>query len=227
MIVLLPIVGLTLGVLTTLLLKIDRTEYSNLVVNLFFLIGCLALIRAFQFSREELGLRVVRRQVGRHVTISLVVFTLYMLFYLFVIRISSLKPFSAAMGWGLLTNLVVVMAEELYFRGMLYGFVQKRFSARAALLVTALLFGLIHARQGVGGMLSKIFTGWLWGSVRYASDMIFLLIFPIHFAFNTVWLLFVGNWNSPPTWSIYTLPAVEFILGLAIVLSLNRRTVEN
>ena len=37
--------------------------------------------------------------------------------------------------------------------------------------------------QGLG-MLPKLFTGWLWGSVRYATGMIYLLIFPVHFAYN-------------------------------------------
>lgn len=114
--------------------------------------------------------------------------------------------------------LAVVVAEECYFRGMLYGSLQKCFSAKTALVATSLLFGLFHAQQGVRGVVSRTFTGWLWGSVRYSSGMIFLLIFPVHFAYNAVWLLFEGNWNNPPAWAIYALPAVEFLLGLAIVI---------
>jgi membrane protease YdiL (CAAX protease family) len=121
-----------------------------------------------------------------------------------------------------LSNLIIVIAEELYFRGLLYGFIQKRFSARAALIVSALLFGLFHARQGVSGIVTKLFTGWLWGSVRYASGMIFLIIFPIHYAFNTIWLLFAGNWEHPPTWAIVALPVIEFTMGLVFVVSRKR-----
>jgi hypothetical protein len=66
-------------------------------------------------------------------------------------------------------------------------------------------------------MISKSFTGWLWGSVRYSTGMIFLLIFPVHFVYNSIWLLFEGNWANPPTWAIYGLPVVEFLLGLLIV----------
>jgi membrane protease YdiL (CAAX protease family) len=147
-----------------------------------------------------------------------------MLFYIFVIRISVLRPYSAEVAWGLLTYLIVVLAEEFYFRGILYGFIEKRFSARKALIVTSIVFGLFHARQGLTGILSRTFTGWLWGTVRYSSGMIFLLIFPIHFAFNSMWLLFEGNWNNPPAWAVYALPAVEFLLGLVIVTIKNRRT---
>jgi len=32
-------------------------------------------------------------------------------------------------------------------------------------------------------MLPKFFTGWLWGSARYATGMITLLL-PVHFIFN-------------------------------------------
>ena len=59
--------------------------------------------------------------------------------------------------------------------------------------------------------------GWLWGSVRYATGMIYLLIIPIHFAYNSVWLLFEGNWSNPPVWSIYALPIVEFLIGIIVV----------
>lgn len=212
-----PIVALALGVATTMLLNISQTNASNLVINLFFLAACIGLISALNFSRTDLGLQIKKSHVQRHLLISLAVFGVYMLFYIFAIRISALKPFTPTIVWGLLTNLVVVLAEELYFRGLLYGFIEKRFSGKVALVVTSLLFGLFHARQGVSGIVSKLFTGWLWGSVRYASGMIFLLIFPIHYAFNTIWLLFEGNWSNPPVWGIYTLPAVEFLLGFIIV----------
>lgn len=219
LIFLLPILGLALGVALTIVLKVDRADYSNLIVNLFFLAACFNLLHIFKFSRSDLGLQIVPGQVRRHIIISLLVLSLYILFYLFVIRISTLKPFSAAIGWGLLTNLVVVTAEELYFRGLLYSFVQQRFSARVALGVTAVLFGLFHVRQGLGGIISKTVTGWLWGSVRYSSGMIFLLLFPIHYAFNTIWLLFEGNWSNPPLWGIYALSGGEFLLSLALVSS--------
>lgn len=216
--VLIPIVAMALSVAAMLLLKIDQADYGNLVVNLSFLAATIGLWRVFQFSPEELGLQVNRGQMGWHVLLSLGIFLLYLLFYIFAIRISALKPFSASTAWGVVTYFVVAIAEELYFRGMLYGFLQRHFSAKTALIVTSLLFGLFHAQQGLGGMVSRTFSGWLWGSVRYSSGMIFLLIFPVHFAYNAVWLLFEGNWNNPPVWAIYALPAVEFLIGLAIVL---------
>ncbi|HSG41797.1 MAG TPA: type II CAAX endopeptidase family protein [Anaerolineales bacterium] len=215
---LLPILGMALGVGTMFLLGLNGTDYGNLIVNLFFLIGVIVLIRLFKFSFEDLGLKVIKEQMQKHVVLSLVIFAFYMLFYVFVIRISTLKPFSLATLWGLMTYLIVVFAEEFYFRGALYTFIEKRFSAKTALIVSSILFGFFHAQQGVRGMISRMFTGWLWGSVRYSTGMIYLLIIPIHFAYNSIWLLFEGNWNNPPVWAIYAFPAIEFGFGLLIVL---------
>ena len=223
LIFLIPILGMAMGVGTTFLFGISQTDYSNLVVNLFLLISGVFLLRFFQFSKEDVGLGIIPSQMKMHTFLSLAVFILYLFFYIFAIRISILKPFSAATLWGLLTYLVVVFAEELYFRGILYAFIQKRFSERAALVVSSVVFGLFHAQQGLRGILSKMRTGWLWGSIRYSTGMIFLIIVPVHFAYNSIWLLFEGNWNNPPQWSMYALPVIEFLLGCVILFYANRR----
>ena len=217
MVFLVPVVGMALGIVAIIILQIDQTDYGNLTVNLFFLIGVIVLIFVFKFSSENLGLRFIREQMQKHVFLSLAIFVFYLLIYVFVFRISSLKPFSSGTLWGLVTYLIVVFAEELYFRGVLYSFFEKRFSAKTALIASSILFGLFHAQQGLRGMISKTFTGWLWGSIRYSTGMIYLLIIPVHFAYNSIWLLFEGNWNNPPTWAIYVLPAIELVIGLVIV----------
>jgi len=224
--ILIPVLGMASGVGVMVLLGLNQTGYGNLIVNLFFLAGVVVLVRLFRFSAEDLGLKVIKEQMPRHVALSLTVFVLYMLFYVFFIRISVLKPFSADTFWGLLTYLVVVIAEELYFRGALYSFFENRFSAKTALIVSSILFGLFHAQQGLRGIISKSFTGWLWGSIRYSTGMIFLLIIPVHFAYNSAWLLFEGNWNNPPSWTIYVVPILEFVFGLVIVLLPKRAMTE-
>lgn len=223
LLLLVPILGMALGVATMFLLNLNGSDYGNLIVNLFFLISVVVLIRLFKISSEDLGMKVIQGQMHKHVILSLTIFTFYMLVYVFVIRISTLRPFSSGTLWGLATYLVVVFAEELYFRGALYSFFEKRFSAKTALVVSSILFGLFHAQQGIRGMISRAFTGWLWGSIRYSTGMIFLLIIPVHFAYNSIWLLFEGNWSNPPAWAIYVLPAIEFLVGLAIVLFGNKR----
>ena len=224
--VLIPVLGMALGVGITVLLGSNQTGYGNLIINLFFLAGVVSLARLFRFSAGDLGLKVIKEKIQAHVVLSLTIFALYLSFYIFVIRISVLKPFSADIFWGLLTYLVVVIAEELYFRGGLYSLFEKRFSGKTALIVSSILFGLLHARQGLRGIISKTFAGWLWGSIRYSTGMIFLLIIPVHFAYNSIWLLFEGNWSNPPAWVTYAMPVLEFVLGLLIVLFSKRDRVE-
>ena len=168
-----------------------------------------------------MGLKLNRSTFGFHIISTLGIFISYILFYIFVNRISGLKPIDTTMIVSLLTYLIVVVAEEVYFRGQVYSFIEKRFSAPTALIVSSLLFGIFHARQGLSGIITKTITGGLWGSVRYTTGMIYLLIIPVHFAFNATWLLFVGNWNSPPGWAVYAFSAGEFLLT-ALILFANR-----
>jgi len=221
LILLIPILGMAVGVGVMFLLGLNQTDYENMIINLFYLISVIVLIRFFRFSSESLGLKIVKDQIQRHVTFSLLIVAFYLLFYIFIIRISGLKPFSPSTFWGLLNYLIVVFAEELYFRGALYAFLEKRFSAKTVLIISSILFGLFHARQGVAGILAKSVTGWLWGSIRYSTGMIFLIIFPIHFMYNTIWLLFDGNWNNPPVWIHYVLPVIEFVIGMVIIIYAN------
>ena len=216
--IVIPVLGLAMGTAIAVILNLSQQAIGTLLINTTFLVAILVLLPFSGLNREELGLKIRHGQLTRHIVLSAIVFALYMLFYLFVIRISGLRPFTTELVWGLVAYAVTVFAEELYFRGMLFGFLEKRFSARVALLGTSLLFGLLHARQGISGIISRTITGWLWGSIRYASGMIFLLIFPIHFAFNSVWLLFEGNWSNPPGWASVALPVVEISLGVIFVI---------
>ncbi|MDX1416831.1 MAG: CPBP family intramembrane glutamic endopeptidase [Candidatus Promineifilaceae bacterium] len=226
LLLLVPILGLLLGVAAVRILALEGAPYRDLVVNLVFLTAVLTAVFVFQFSRADVGLRLIRQELGWHLLAALAIFALYLLYYIFAIHISGLNPLSPAVTWGLLTALIIALAEELYFRGVLYRFIEQRYSALGAWTLSALIFGLFHARQGVNGIVTKTITGWLWGSVRYTSGMIFLLIFPVHFAYNAFWLIFIGSWDNPPQWAIYGLPAAEFLLGLAIAWVKLKRTAQ-
>lgn len=207
--------GVGLGFLPGL----NGTYANNFIANTVFLLVVSMIIPIYRFSSDELGLKLNKSKLGFHIFSSLSIFTGYLLFYLFVIRISGLKPINSSMIWGLGTYLVVVVAEELYFRGEVYGFVQKRYSSKWALGISSVLFGVFHARQGLLGIITKSITGLLWGSVRYTTSMIYLLIIPVHFAFNATWLLFEDNWNTPPDWAIYAVSAGELFLTVLILLA--------
>ncbi|MEJ2513427.1 MAG: type II CAAX endopeptidase family protein [Anaerolineales bacterium] len=219
-----PIAGLALGVGLGFLLGLNGTDAGNFIANAVFLLVVLSIIPLYRFSVDELGLKIIKAKWGFHVAISLAVFASYLLVYIFVIRISGLRPVDSETIWGLVTYAVVVLAEEIHIRGILYRALEKRFSGIIALIGSSVIFGLLHATQGVRGAVSKAMSGWLWGSIRYSTGMILLVIFPIHFTYNSMWLLFEGNWNNPPAWAPYALPLLEFLLGLAIVIFTNKRT---
>lgn len=218
-ILVIPIIGLAVGVGLSFVTGLAGEQAGNLLVNAAFLLAVLLLIPVFKFSAQQLGLKLDTSQLGFHIFTAMVIVLGYILFYILVIRISNLKSIDSVMIIDLLTYLVVVVAEELYFRGQVYSLIEKRFSAPAALIVSSLLFGIFHARQGLSGIITKTITGGLWGSVRYATGMIYLLIIPVHFAFNATWLLFEGNWNNPPGWAVYAVSGGELLLTVLILLA--------
>lgn len=60
LLLLVPILGMALGLATMFLLNLDGSDYGNLIVNLFFLIGVIVLIRLFKFSSEDLGVKIIK-----------------------------------------------------------------------------------------------------------------------------------------------------------------------
>jgi membrane protease YdiL (CAAX protease family) len=181
-----PIAGLALGVGLGFLLGLNGTDAGNFIANAVFLLVVLSIIPLYRFSVDELGLKIIKAKWGFHVAISLAVFAGYLLVYIFVIRISGLRLVDSETIWGLVTYAVVVLAEEIHIRGILYRALEKRFSGIIALIGSSVIFGLLHATQGVRGAVSKAMSGWLWGSIRYSTGMILLVIFPIHFTYNSM-----------------------------------------
>ena len=216
-----PIIGLAVGVGLSVASGLNGQPAGNLITNAVFLLAVLSLIPIYKFSPQQMGLKLNPSTFGFHSVSTLGIVISYMLFYIFVIRISALKPIDTNMIVSLLAYLIVVVAEEVFFRGQVYSFIEKRFSAPAALIVSSLLFGIFHARQGLSGIITKTITGGLWGSVRYTTGMIYFLIIPVHFAFNATWLLFEGNWNNSPGWAVYAFSAGELILT-ALIMFANR-----
>ena len=199
--------------------------YSNAIINAVLLIACLVLIWGMRLTAEDIGLKIIRGRFWWHVIIGLSLFIAYILYCIFAIGISRLRPITSQTVFGLLNYLIVAFAEEIHIRGICYGIVQKRYSDRTALIASTLLFGLLHFRQGAG-MLSKFTTGLLWGAVRYTTGMIFLLIIPLHLTYNAIWLLFEGAWENPPMWA-YSYPLFELLAALAIVGFRKRVRIQN
>lgn len=131
--IIVPITGLAGGVGLSFVFGINGQPTGDLLANAGFLIAVGSLIPIIKFSTEELGLKLNTSEMGFHIGAALTIFLGYMMFYIFVIRISNLRPIDSTVILSLITYLLVVFAEEIYFRGQVYGFIEKRFSASTAL----------------------------------------------------------------------------------------------
>ena len=189
-------------------------ELSKVFVNCLFLVFCIILIRLFKFSSADIGLKHLKKRFPLHILSCLLLLVVYILNVIFLIGITGLKKLPNNFILIFVTLIVIAFTEEIYFRGIFYGFIKKRYSSKIALVVSALFFGLIHFQQDLG-LIPKIFIGFAWGSVRYTSSMIFFLI-PLHLLYNTLWLVFEWDWNSQsPLMALILL--IDLLSGLAII----------
>ena len=72
-------------------------------------------------------------------------------------------------GWSILMTVVLApILEETLFRGMLQGAITERDGATRGILLSALLFGIIHINpaQVVGACISGFFFAWLYARTR-------------------------------------------------------------
>lgn len=219
LILIVPILALVLGIYLTITINFNPQAVGSLVANLIFLAATLTLIMLYKATDQDVGLKIIKNKIVWHILTALAVFALYLFFYIFAIRITGLQPFTSETAWGILAVFITVLTEELYFRGFLYRFLELRFPSWLVVILTALFFAIFNFRQGYIGMLYRSTAGFLWGTIRYSSEMIFLIIFPIHFFYNAMWFLFMGTfWSNPPIWAVYGQPVAEVLLGVAIFL---------
>src|SRR4051812_5941460 len=89
--------------------------------------------------------------------------------------------------------LVAPFAEEFYFRGLLYPALQRRIGTLASVLITAVLFALMHASQlanSLGPVLILFSVGILLTVVRARTGSL-AAPFLVHIAYNST--LFLGS----------------------------------
>ncbi len=195
LIVLLVPFGLAITVLLALLpvylmMGIDL-RYVTIFLNIASLGGCLYLVRLYKITRDELGLSLHRERFALHI-FSLVLLVIFFAWLNFVyIGISTVNAFSFDMIYYFVNYIIVAIYEEVYFRGIVYSILCEK-SSGTALIGSSVYFGLSHFRQGLLGITTKVFIGFGWGSVRYATSMIFILII-FHFVVNFFGEVFKTN----------------------------------
>jgi membrane protease YdiL (CAAX protease family) len=70
--------------------------------------------------------------------------------------------------------LIYPVAEELFFRGFLFGLIRRRFGTVAAIVAPALMFALLHGQYELTGMLLILVDGIFFGYARWRSGSLFL-----------------------------------------------------
>jgi membrane protease YdiL (CAAX protease family) len=89
--------------------------------------------------------------------------------------------------------LVAPFAEEFYFRGLLYPALQRSIGTVAAVLITSILFALMHASQlanSLGAVVVLLVVGILLTTIRARTGSL-AAPFIVHFAYNSA--LFLGS----------------------------------
>ena len=214
LILIVPFLFQGINYLIGFILKSRFEELSKVFVSCLFLVFCIILIRLFKFSSADIGIKPLKKRFPLHIVSCLLLLGVYILNVIFLIGITGFKQLSNNFVLIFITIIIITFTEEIYFRGIFYGFIEKQYSSKTALVASALFFGFIHFQQGLG-LIPKIFIGFAWGSVRYTSSMIFFLI-PLHLLYNTLWLVFEGGWNSQSPLMAFIL-LFDLLSGFAII----------
>ena len=111
---------------------------------------------------------------------------------------------------------VPAFAEELLFRGVLFGALRPRIGAAATVLATAVAFGLYHG--SVYRFLPAAFAGLLLGGVRAASGSLWPAL-AFHFANNVAVVVAMhAGWSTPPARAlVVVVAALASVAGLTLV----------
>jgi membrane protease YdiL (CAAX protease family) len=114
--------------------------------------------------------------------------------------------------------LVPAVAEELLFRGILWGALQRRLGVAATLLATSVIFGLYHG--SIHRFVPAMLGGLLLGSVRASSGALLPAI-AFHFANNAGVLvaLHLGYENPPATLAPVAVALAASAIGVVLIRS--------
>ena len=119
--------------------------------------------------------------------------------------------------------LLPALAEELLFRGVLWGAVRPRLGASGAVVVTALAFGLYHG--SIYRFLPAAFGGLLLGVVRAASGSLWSAL-AFHFANNAGVIVAMHLGYDPPPAGAVPLAAAVAATGIGFALLAARSHVD-
>nr|WP_321451793.1 type II CAAX endopeptidase family protein [uncultured Carboxylicivirga sp.] len=174
-------VGLSIGIAPLLLLT-DRFLPQDIAMLLYYLLvmgGTYLIVRQIKMKRE--GSVAFNWSVDNYLLIPLVIIATVCLLFGIIYPVLSLIPMPESvqeifMNFGgevsVFSFLLLVVAapvlEELIFRGIMMEGLIKRYSPQKAILISSMLFGLVHLNpwQFIVAFLLGIFLGWIYYNTK-------------------------------------------------------------
>jgi membrane protease YdiL (CAAX protease family) len=187
------LMGFLLGVVWSVILGFGIDFLAGQTISaLAALVALLFIGRVVERrSLAEIGLGLHR--AGRElllgfgigvVLMSVVIGVLTLVGWYRVLDISFVPGF---LGWALLLFLLVSVAEEIIFRGLLFRIVEEGLGSWLALLISALVFGLVHITNPnatlLAGIAIALEAGILFGAAYMLTRRLWLAI-GIHWSWN-------------------------------------------
>lgn len=183
-----------------------RSSYWGLPIAASMLIGNFILIYILGLSYEELGLKYTKETLLMHI-FGFTLLLAYSIATIYLIGFSIFSKLGNLMIYEILFFTIAAFADEIYFRGIIYGLLQV-WDEKTAFLGSSLIYGFWTIPVGYTeifvallinpsvplplGPMERILFALSLGAIRYSSKMIYLAI-PAHIIINLHNYLFVAG----------------------------------
>jgi uncharacterized protein len=99
----------------------------------------------------------------------------------------------------LFAGIIIPIAEELFFRGMVFGWMRERWGVWPAILLSGVVFGLIHIQPAVAIPAGLLGIGLAWLYQRHRSLWSPILVHALNnaTALLLLYVLVIGGWQPP------------------------------
>jgi len=202
--ILLPLV-MIIPVAALLILVLDLEPSAQLtrgILYAFIFLSC-TVIALWKYRLSGIGLTY--RNIYRNLLYSVIILIVSYIFIFIVQPMEGFASISSDLFWAVLFFLVVAVAEEIWFRGLVFTALYEWKGDWLAVTGSALLFGLMHLpMQGWIG-LRHIFYSFPFGVVRLKT--------------GNIWGLIIVHWlvNVADTYIVFS--TSELNTGYALVAS--------
>ena len=208
-----------------------NSSYWGLPIAGSMLLGNFILIYILGLSYEELGLKYTQENLLIHV-FGFLLLLVFSVGTIYLIGFSVVNKLSYLLIYDLLFFTTAALADEIYFRGIIYGLLQV-WDEKTAFIGSSIIYGFWTIPVGYTeifvtlaiipslpiplGPMERILFALSLGAIRYSSKMIYLAI-PAHIIINFHNYLFVvGNAQA----QLIVISYLFLLLAVVILLYIN------